>query len=282
MNRLVEFVADSPRLRRALSSPKLMKRIAERFVLVDSLETHSGLFEDCKKKGFGVLLYPIEAADRQYVEAIKYLAQNGIRGSVSLRTPLLGLEKVAETAAELGVGIELDMRGPRTVDDALETYRKIKRVHPNAIICLQANLYRTTEDLERLADTDPLVRLVKGAFQGTYKTREAVDLNFLWLAKMLVKDTRKTYLATHDPKLIRDFLQFVEEKHVPTERFGFQMLHGVNQELQSQLRQEGHEVWKYFAYGEDWLPYLLNRLAERKENIFFALKALRGDGNNAT
>ena len=68
-----------------------------------------------------------------------------------------------------------------------------------------------------------------------------------------------------------------KEKGISKDHYGFQMLSDVQVKQQEYLRKQGHEVCKHITYGTDWLPYLLNRLMERRENVLFALQVLRGE-----
>ncbi len=52
------------------------------------------------------------------------------------------------------------------------------------------------------------------------------------------------------------------------------MLYGLRPEAQRDLVREGYNVRCYVPYGTEWLPYFSRRLRERKENVFFVLKAL--------
>jgi len=275
MNLISRYVARNESLKKALSSSSLVKRIAQRFVLTENLE-ESNLIGKWYDQGFGVILYPIEADAQNYLEALTFWSEKPVAGSVSLRAPFEDLNLVVEEAAKKGVRLEFDMRAAKEVDQTLQLYSEIKRKHSDSVICLQANLYRTATDIEDLHDLSPIVRLVKGAFKSerSYRCREEIDLNYIRLAKMLINRDVKTYLATHDEKIIKELISFSEERGIGRDQFGFQMLHGVRSTLQEELRKDGYEVWKYLAYGEDWVPYCINRLLERKENISFALEAI--------
>ncbi|MEK6809113.1 MAG: proline dehydrogenase family protein [Nanoarchaeota archaeon] len=279
MNSVGRYLVQNGALKKILSSSDPIKKIAQKFVLGKNLEEILPAVEGWKKDGFGVILYPIEADSGDYLKALKFLSEKEITGSISLRTPLEDIDSVTEEAIHQKVRIEIDMRSPKTVDQTLQLYSEIKRKHTDSIICLQANLYRTAADIEDLTAVVPIVRLVKGAFNGagTYQTKKDADVNFIKLAKRLMDKGIKTYIATHDQKLINEFIKYTEKRGIERELFGFQMLYGVRTKLQEELLENGHEVWKYVAYGEDWVPYCVNRIFERKENITFALNAiLRG------
>ena len=54
----------------------------------------------------------------------------------------------------------------------------------------------------------------------------------------------------------------------------FQMLMGVREDRQRELASEGHDVWQYAPYGDQWLSYFWRRVQERKENALFAVRAV--------
>ena len=79
-------------------------------------------------------------------------------------------------------------------------------------VCLQAYLYRTEEDIERLMPLRPALRLVKGAYREpaavAYPTKTQVDVAFRRLADRLLVaraagEAGRLVLGTHDPAMIR-------------------------------------------------------------------------------
>ena len=52
------------------------------------------------------------------------------------------------------------------------------------------------------------------------------------------------------------------------------MLYGFRNELQEELVKEGYELRVYVPFGNDWFAYYMRRLAERPQNISFALRGL--------
>ena len=65
---------------------------------------------------------------------------------------------------------------------------------------------------------------------------------------------------------------FAKEKGIDPSRFEFQMLYGVQRDLQRQLAKEGYNVRVYVPFGTDWYPYFMRRLAERPANVIFLAK----------
>ena len=81
-------------------------------------------------------------------------------------------------------------------------------------------------------------------------------------------------VATHDDKIIQETIQFARKEKIRKESFEFQMLYGIRNRFAKELVQKGWNVRIYVPYGKTWLPYMLRRLRERKENLWFVLKNL--------
>ena len=74
--------------------------------------------------------------------------------------------------------------------------------------------------------------------------------------------------------IIAKVKQFVQENEIPRDQFEFQMLYGFRTEMQLSLVKEGYKMRVYVPYGTDWFAYYMRRLAERPQNIAFAVKGL--------
>ena len=83
-----------------------------------------------------------------------------------------------------------------------------------------------------------------------------------------------TAIATHDHRIIEQVKHFAADKGLAKDQYEFQFLYGFRNELQLQLVNEGYRVRVYTPYGQDWFGYFMRRLAERPQNISFALKGL--------
>ena len=79
-------------------------------------------------------------------------------------------------------------------------------------------------------------------------------------------------VGSHDPAMI----EYARDLH---DEFGtdfeIQMLMGVREDAQFELARE-YPVYQYVPYGDKWLSYFYRRVMERKENLFFALRAVLG------
>ena len=188
------------------------------------------------------------------------------------------LDRIVERAREHDVFVWIDMEDHLTTDATLDAYEELVREHDGGVgVCLQANLERTSEDLDRLAGLPGKLRLVKGAYDEpgdlAYKQKAKVNEVYRDLLTQAFEECEDgVAVATHDDEMIEHVLDLHEEHGTD---FEFQMLMGVREDRQAELS-EACEVWQYVPYGDRWMSYFYRRLVERKENVVFALRAIIG------
>jgi len=185
----------------------------------------------------------------------------------------------------LQVALMLDMEDASFVDRTLALRRHLVANEIPIAQTLQAYLKRTRRDLETILPEGPWVRLVKGAFVGTaeeaYKSREAIDENYLELAEVMLSDGAKQAglypaFGTHDEKMIALIEEMIKANGWGRDDYEFEMLYGVRPELQNELVRRGHRVRLYLPHGEDWWPYAVRRVGESPRNAKLLLRALVG------
>jgi proline dehydrogenase len=81
--------------------------------------------------------------------------------------------------------------------------------------------------------------------------------------------------GTHDPRMIAHVRSRVTAEGLPSGRYEFALLYGIQRRAQERLAREGERVRVLISYGESWFPWYMRRLAERPANVWFALKSLR-------
>ena len=82
-------------------------------------------------------------------------------------------------------------------------------------------------------------------------------------------------IATHDDQMIAAAQRFIAANDIPRDRYEFQMLYGVRNELQRELVRD-EPTCVLISFGEQWYPYFVRRLAERPANLVFFLRGLLG------
>jgi proline dehydrogenase len=227
----------------------------------------------------------IERDADAYCRLLEDLADTDLRACVSIKPSQLGLDvgaalfeeelrRVVEATPEGFVWI--DMESHETVEVTLSAYETLAREHPGRLgVCVQANLRRTRQDLERLADVPGKVRLVKGAYDPprsvAYRKTTRVNEAYESLLEFAFREFEGGIaVGSHDPRMI-EYAEVLSEKHDAD--FEIQMLMGVREDAQFDLAKE-HDVWQYVPYGSGWLAYFYRRVRERRANATFALRAL--------
>jgi proline dehydrogenase len=273
--------------------------IASRFVAgetpAEALE-HARTLNDGNVKAILNLLgehyHDREPADEDaeaYLRLVEDIESAGAEACVSVKPSQIGLdvgkevfrenvERIVDFAADRDVFVWIDMEDHTTTDATLDAYEELAIRHEGGVgVCVQANLKRTGDDLERLADVPGKIRLVKGAYDEPKSValteKAAVNEAYRdYLEYMFANFDGGIAVGSHDPEMIAHAEDLYAEYGTD---FEVQMLMGVREDAQFDLAEE-YEVWQYVPYGDKWLSYFYRRVMERKENLLFALRAVLG------
>ncbi len=224
------------------------------------------------------------------------IAEHGLQANVSLKPTQLGLKidpelarsnicQLVSRAKSVGNFIRIDMEDSPTVDTTLNLFRQLRYDEglDNVGVVIQAYLYRSEADIERLIEDGARVRLCKGAYaepaEVAYPHKADTDANYLNLSRLLLSPKAAANgvypaFATHDPAMIDEIKAYTRAHAIPAERYEFQMLYGIRRDLQEALVKEGYRVRVYVPYGTAWYPYFVRRLAERPANLWFFVSNL--------
>jgi proline dehydrogenase len=238
-----------------------------------------------------------DAVAEHYIEVLGRIAQAGLDTEISVKLTQLGLDLGTEqTAARLehiltaadarGVAVWIDMESSQYTDRTLELYQAARARHANVGVCVQANMLRTSRDLEALLERDAAIRLVKGAYREpasrAFQSRRDIDKNYLRLADRLLREKAqrgnglRIAFGTHDVPLVRRITEMARLVSVPTDAFEVQMLYGIRTPDQGRLAGEGYRLRVLISYGSAWYPWFMRRLAERPANLVFVARNLVG------
>jgi proline dehydrogenase len=225
-----------------------------------------------------------------YHRLLDAIAERKLNANVSVKLSQLGMDfdpdlaerivgEMVEHAEAADSFVRIDMEGTEYTEATIAMTERLYERFPGRVgTVLQAYLYRTAEDVERLLRERIRIRLCKGAYREgpdhAYPSKEDVDRNYVILMKRLVGSGVFCGIATHDEEIINSMRRFVAEEGVQKCAFEFQMLYGVRRDLQRRLVAEGYGVRVYIPFGTEWYPYFMRRLAERPANVLFLLKNL--------
>src|SRR5688572_11303821 len=248
-----------------------------------------GFLQTLDYLGEGVTsLAEADAATRDYLRIIDEIIAAGIERNLSLKLTQLGLDvDRASTVDNLrkilaradGFFVRIDMESSRYTDVTLDIFETLWRQEYRQIgVVLQADLYRTEQDVRRILPLGARIRLVKGAYKEpksvAYQDKADVDAAYARLIRVLLAEGTYPAIATHDPAMIDEARRFATEQGIGSDRFEFQMLYGIRRDLQAALIQAGYRVRIYIPFGRQWFPYFMRRLAERPANLGFVIRGI--------
>ena len=279
-----------------------MRLGAARFVAGETFDEAAAVLKTLNNKGLhtNTTLLGEGVADEgmasqvvaSYIKILDGIDQRALKTNVALKLTHLGLdlgedvayrnvETIVDHAAKLGNFIRIDMEESARVDPTLRIYRRLRESgHDNVGTVLQSALYRSEDDLRSLMEYQPNLRLVKGAYlepaSVAHQQKSAVDDAYLRMARYSMSNGGHTAIATHDERIIQHLIDYAEANGIARDRFEFQMLYGISNQLQLSLVQRGFKVLVATPFGPEWYFYLMRRLAERPANLLFVLKGVRG------
>jgi proline dehydrogenase len=284
------------RLRELATHNGVARKMASRFVAGETLEEAVAAVREINARGMAATLDHLgenvstcaEASDATQAawQIMQTIRAAGIDCNASLKLTQLGLdlgtdvaltnlESIVQVAAECDNFVRIDMESSDYVDRTLDTFFALFPQYRNVGVVIQAYLYRSRQDLERLIEAGARVRLVKGAYlepvDVAFQRKSDVDASFIHLMEMLLSGGVYPAIATHDTAMIEATKRFARDHTIDQSRFEFQMLYGIRRDLQSRLMAEGYRMRVYVPYGTQWYPYLMRRMAERPANVMFVL-----------
>ena len=230
-----------------------------------------------------------------YLALFDYIRERALPAQVSVKPTQLGLDlsfdecerrlhALAQKAEATRSALWLDMEDASYVDRTLHLYSSLKISHPHTGIALQAYLYRTPADVERLLPIKPIIRLVKGAYDEpadvAFPKKGDTDKAYEMIAEKMLESARANgctpVFGTHDTALIGRIAARAESLGVAKGRYEVHMLYGIRDAEQRRLVAEGYTVKTLISYGASWYKWYMRRLAERPANVWFVLRSMAG------
>jgi len=279
----------------------IVRRIARRYMagetLAEAVETVRALNGEGCVATVDVLgeftKYPADAAKKldEYRQVVDALVANDLKSGISVKLTALGLdldkdlcrrnlEEIVSYAEARGRFVRVDMEDSPHTADTLELVLESFERHANTGAVIQAYMRRSLKDVLRLAEAGVSVRLCKGIYDEpreiAYKGFDTVRQNYALLLEELMRAGCYVGVATHDEYLVWHALRLVHQLGAPKDRYEFQMLLGVDEQLRRILVEAGHKVRVYVPFGEDWYAYSSRRLKENPKIAGYVAKDVVG------
>ena len=226
----------------------------------------------------------------QYCNLYDEINNRSLKCTISVKPTHVGLKisdslaisnmiKIAKKAAEYENFLRIDMESSHYTDKTFEIYKQCKSITKNIGVVLQSYLFRSLDDISRLADSNFNTRICKGIYKEdhsiAYQDKKEIRKNFLLMAKSVIKKGGFAGLATHDQELIDILLDWIEKDNISKHFFEFQVLYGVPMDGRlEQLLEKGFSVRVYVPFGPDWFEYSIRRLKENPNIAGYVLKNL--------
>ena len=279
----------------------VVKKISARYIAGDTLEEAVDTIRALNREGCVATIDLLgesteseaDAAAKleDYKKVVDALDEHGLDSGISVKLTGLGLtldeglcranvEEIVEYAGARGRFVRVDMEDSPYTGANLGIVRDTHKKHANTGAVLQAYMRRSLEDAQGAVDAGFSVRLCKGIYdeprEVAYKDFSTVRQNYILLLDELLSGGVYVGVATHDEFLIWHALRLIHQLEIPKDRYEFQMLLGVDEELRGILVGAGHKVRVYVPFGEDWYEYSTRRLKENPKIAGYVAKDVIG------
>ncbi len=269
---------------------RIVGKVARRYVAGEALDAALRTVRDLNGEGAKVTLDLLgeEVSERakatasvdEYVRILEQVHAQGLDANVSIKPTMLGMkidlgfcresiERIVVAAKSFGNFVRIDMEDATTTDPTLAIFRELFEKYGNVGVVLQAYMRRTLDDIAALPPQGVNIRICKGIYiesrKIAWKGYETVRANYVQALDKLIRQGVYPAIATHDEYLVCAALGLIEKHGLARDRYEFQMLLGVDEELRKILIAEGHRLRVYVPYGRDWYPYSIRRLRENPE-----------------
>jgi proline dehydrogenase len=228
-------------------------------------------------------------AKRKALEVLDNIEKFKLMANLSIKPTQMGLNidenfalqnitEIVEKAKNLNNFIRIDMEDSPYTDATFAILKKLKEKYDNVGVVVQAYLKRSFDDVIKLNKINTNYRLCKGIYiepaNIAYKGRQEIRDNYLKILETILKSGNYVGIATHDEYLINEAKKMISELKISKDKFEFQMLLGVREDLRDKINNEGFKIRIYVPFGKDWYPYSVRRLKENPQIAGYVFKSI--------
>lgn len=215
--------------------------------------------------------------------------RNGIDGNLSIKLTQLGLKldksaceenviEILEKAKNYNNFVRIDMEDSSCTNDTLDICLKMHKRYDRVGTVIQAYLKRSEADIRMLTKEGVNIRLCKGIYNESpaiaFKDRKEIQENYTRLMNIILDAGTYLGIATHDPFLVENAYRLIKEKNLSPDRYEFQMLLGISENLRGKIVADKHKMRVYVPFGEEWYPYSIRRFKENPQLAGYIIKNL--------
>ncbi|MGE5431244.1 MAG: proline dehydrogenase family protein [Syntrophomonadaceae bacterium] len=290
-NTIVKFVELLPK--------PVVKIFAQKYIAGETLQEAVRVVKELNSKGIyatmDVLGEAIQTksealqAKNECMEVLDAIKNNDLMANLSVKPTQLGLamdkefgfqqaSEVVAKAKEMNNFVRLDMEDSPFTDATFDLLKCLREKFDNVGVVVQAYLKRTLNDVLLLNKMGTNYRLCKGIYiepaEIAYKDKQKVRDNYLEVLKAMLTNGNYVGIATHDDYLVEGALKLLKEMNIPKDKYEFQMLYGVKENLRDRINAEGHKIRIYVPFGKQWYKYSIRRLKENPQVAWYIAKSI--------
>jgi len=272
---------------------------AKRYIAGETIEDGVRVVKELNSKGIlatmdvlGEAVINKEESEQAKLECLNVLdviEKNNLKSNLSIKPTQMGLNidkefcynqisEILEKAAKYKNFVRIDMEDSSTTDATFELYKRLRKKYDNVGVVIQAYLRRTMNDIQDLEMKGTNYRLCKGIYiepeKIAYKSKQEIRDNFVKILEYLFDNGNYVGIATHDDYLIEKAYQMIKEKNIPKDKFEFQMLYGVKENLRDKINADGYKIRVYVPFGKHWYNYSIRRLQENPQVAWYITKSI--------
>ena len=266
---------------------KMVWIFSRKYIAGESLEAAVELVKELNSKGIIATMdvlgeaistkeEAVNAKDKA-MQVLEIINKEKLDANLSIKPTQLGLaidtelafelvKELVSRAKELNNFVRIDMEDSPYTDATINLFKRIYEEYDNVGIVLQAYLKRTYNDAIVLNKIGTNYRLCKGIYIEpatiAYKEKQAIRDNFIKTLGSMLKNGNYVGIATHDKPLIDAAYKLISDLNIPKNKFEFQMLLGVREDLRDKINSDGYKIRIYIPFGKDWYKYSIRRLKE--------------------
>lgn len=279
---LVKTVSSMPK--------KVVWFFSKKYIAGTTLQSALDVVKDLNSKGIHATLDVLgeavrnkeeaEIAKSHAMDALNSIVEEKLMANLSIKPTQMGLSidkdfaygqilELVKRANELNNFIRIDMEDSPYTDSTIEVYKRIFEQYANVGIVLQAYMKRTYNDTVILNKIGTNYRLCKGIYIEpstiAYKDKQVIRDNFMNVLETMLKNNNYVGIATHDKYLIEKSYELIKKMNIPKDKFEFQMLLGVREDLRDKINSDDYKIRIYVPFGKDWYAYSIRRLQENPQ-----------------
>lgn len=278
---------------------KVVKIFANKYIAGDNIHDAVKTVKSLNAKGYMATMDVLGESITDKNEAVKSkdenievldaISKNNLDCNLSVKLTMLALtldkefcyslfREIVSYANSKNIFIRIDMEDSSVTEVTIEILEKIRQEFKNVGIVIQAYLHRSEDDIKRLIQTGTTFRICKGIYvepeSVAIKGYQEIRDNYLKILRLALENGAYCGIATHDEYLVKGAETIIKELGLSKDKYEFQMLLGVRENLRDQILKRGHNVRIYVPFGIRWYEYSIRRFKENPEVAKHVLKSI--------